>query len=72
MSSGRAGAMEVVVQEPANGPISVLCGIRLGLSPCMLADQVVEPVAALRGFPKQVLVVEGFQAAAGGREAAAA
>ena len=66
LAGGQRG-VQVVVQQPAGGGVAVggVVGGREGLG--VLAEQVVQPVAAAGGFGEQVLVVEALQAAAGSR-----
>ena len=65
---GEGGGVLVVVQEPAQGGVSLGGGVGGGQGPGVLADQVVQPVPAAGGLGEQVLVVQGRQAAAGGAQ----
>ena len=69
---GAGGGVLVVIQQPGGGLVPVTVRVNaLGQGAGVLADQVVQPVPAPRQLGEQVLVVQGLQAAAGGRQAGA-
>jgi hypothetical protein len=65
---GAGGCLLVVIQQAGGGLASVTVLVdAVGQGAGVLADQVVQPVPALSRLGQQVLVVQGLQAAAGGR-----
>jgi hypothetical protein len=67
--AGAGGGDLVVIQQPGGGIVPVTVWIKaIGQGAGVLADQVVQPVPALGWLGNQVLVVQGLQAAAGGRK----
>ena len=66
---GAGGGVLVVIQQPGGGIVPVPVRVQaVGQGAGVLADQVVQPVPALGRLGEQVLVVQGLQAAAGGRQ----
>src|SRR5580704_15317048 len=59
----------IVIQQSGGGLVAVLVRVQAPSEGAgVLPDQVVHPVAALGRLSNQVLVIQGFQAAAGCRE----
>ena len=66
---GQGGGVLVVIQQPGGRLVPVTVWVQAaGQGPGVGADQVVHPVPALGRLGEQVLVVQGLQAAAGGRQ----
>ena len=69
---GPGGGVVVVIQQPDDGIVPVMIRVQApGQGAGVLADQVVHPVPALGRLGEQVLVVQGLQAAASGRQVSA-
>ena len=71
MLAGGPGGVQVVIQQPAGGGVAGGGVVGGGQGTGVLAEQVVQPVAAAGGLGDQVLAVQGLQAAARGGQAGA-
>jgi len=68
VNSGGASGAQVVIQQAAEAGVAFGRRVGGGQGPGVPVDEVMEPVAPVRGLGEQVLVIEGFQAASGGRD----
>ena len=62
MLAGGLGGVQVVIQQTARGGVAGGGVVGGGQGTGVLAEQVVQPVAAPGGLGDQVLVVQGLQA----------
>ena len=65
MLAGGAGGLQEVVQQAACGGVAVGGRAGGGQGAGVLADQVVEPVAAPGGLDQEVMVIQALQVPAG-------
>ena len=66
MPAGGQSGMEVAVQQPPGRGVCFRWVVSGGQGAGVLADQVVQPVAAGCGLTEQVLVIQFFEVAPGG------